>query len=336
MPIIVPVITTEEEVGVEVPKVEVKVEPPYGTVEWIYYCSEMDGDLPTPIDISITGSIQYRCPELKWFNFDVFPHKVKLTNTGYTVLLGAKWKAERPYLEGGPFLEKHVLSQIHFHWGPNMMEGSEHTVDKRRYPGEMQVTFFKLDYMTQDEAFHHADGVVIICYLIKYGVNPDDRLSWVIEGFPRIQEAQTNTRIGPYPMSRLMPMFFEDYFLYWGTLKTVRNEKYVVRWLIPRITLFASFDQMKEFRKLWDPWDAPNLGNCRPLEETAGRHIFFINPHWNLYNSLLPIPRLPEPSISIFSPAYEQNLSLLPPQNAYMLPAPEVNPDAKVVSQAEE
>ncbi|KAM3967331.1 carbonic anhydrase 1 [Aphomia sociella] len=312
---------TEEEDYV--PNEDVKKAPPYGTVEWIYHWSELEGVLPTPIDVSITNSERYWCPELKWFNFDVYPYKVKLTNTGYTVLLGAKWKAERPYLEGGPFLEKHILSQVHFHWGSNMMEGSEHTVDQRRYPGEMQVTYFKSDYMTQEEALRHNDGVAIICYLIKYGINTDDHLSWVIEGFPRIQEAQTNTRIGPYPMSRLMPMFFEDYFLYWGSLKTVRDENYVVRWLVPRITLAASFDQMKEFRKLRDPWNEPNIGNFRPLQEAAERHILFIRPHWNQYNSLLPTPRVPEPSISVLSPAYETKLWLLPPQNAFMLPPPE-------------
>ncbi|XP_053603806.1 carbonic anhydrase 2-like [Plodia interpunctella] len=305
------------------PKKEEKIIPQFGTIEWINYISEFDGHLPSPIDVSITGSMAYRCPELKWYNFDVYPHKVKLTNTGYTLLLGAKWRTERPYLEGGPFLEKHVLSQIHFHWGSDLMEGSEHTVDKRTYPGEMQVTFFRAEYMTQEEAFKHHDGVVMVCYLIKYGVEDDDRLNWLIEGFPRIREAQTCTRVGPYPMCRLLPMFFEDYFLYWGTLETARGDKHVLRWLVPRITLFASFQQMKEFRKFWDPWDEPNLRNFRPLQERGERHVLFINAHWNQYNSLLPIPRIPEPSISVLSPAYEKNLWMLPPQNAYMLPEPE-------------
>ncbi|KAJ0178665.1 hypothetical protein K1T71_005440 [Dendrolimus kikuchii] len=312
--------TEEEE---QAPKEDVKYIPPYGSREWIHYWSEFEGDLPTPIDVSITGSLVYWCPELKWYNFDVYPHKVKLTNTGFTVLLGAKWRTERPYLEGGPFLEKHVLSQIHFHWGSDMMEGSENTVDKRSYPGEMQVTFFRAEYMTQEEAFKHPDGVVMVCYVIKYGVNSDDRLAWIIEGFPRIQEAKTSTRIGPLPMSHLLPMFYEDYFLYWGSLKTMKGDNYVLRWLVPRTTLFASFDQMKEFRKLWDPWDEPNLKNFRPIQDGEDRHVFFINPHWNQYNSLLPISRIPEPSISDLSPAYKNNLWMLPPQNAYMLPKPE-------------
>ncbi|XP_072939617.1 carbonic anhydrase 1-like [Epargyreus clarus] len=314
--------TEEEEAP---PKEEAKDIPPFGTLEWIQYLSESEGALPTPIDVSITDSLRYYCPELKWYNFDIYPHKIKMTNTGYTLLIGAKWRTERPYLEGGPFLEKHVFSQIHFHWGADMMEGSEHTVDKRRYPGEMQVTFFRSEYMTQEEALRHPDGVVMICYIIKYGVNPDDRLSWVIEGFPRVREAQTHTRIGPYPLSRLLPMFYEDYFLYWGSLTNVAGESFVVRWLVPRITLFASFEQMKEFRKLWDPWDEPNLRNYRQLKDREDRHVLFICPHWNQYNSLLPIPRVPEPSLSVLSPAYQAHPWMLPAQNAYMQPSAEEN-----------
>ncbi|XP_013144971.1 PREDICTED: carbonic anhydrase 3-like [Papilio polytes] len=312
MPIALPI--PEPEVPAAPEEVEEKV-PPIGTLDYIYYFSKIEGHLPTPIEVSITGSIPYKCPELKWYNFDIYPHKIKLTNTGYTVLLGAKWRTERPYLEGGPLYEKHVLSQIHFHWGPNFMKGSEHSVDKRLHPGEMQATFFRSEYLTQEEALKHHDGVVMVCYIIKYGVNADERLECILEGFPRIIEAKTNTRIGPYPMSRIMPMFYEDYFLYWGTLTTVKGENHVIRWLVPRVILYASTEQMEQFRKLWDPWDNPNMGNFRPLQDVADRHVFFINAHWNQYNSLLPIPRVPEQSISVPSPAYQANPWMLPPQN---------------------
>lgn len=72
----------DEEKPVE--EVVVIVVPDEGTVEWIQYWHQFEGHLPTPIDVSITGSMLYRCPELKWYNFDVYPHKVKITNTGYT------------------------------------------------------------------------------------------------------------------------------------------------------------------------------------------------------------------------------------------------------------
>ncbi|XP_026322272.1 carbonic anhydrase 2-like isoform X2 [Hyposmocoma kahamanoa] len=235
-------------------------------------------------------------------------------------LIGAKWRTERPYIEGGPFLEKHVFSQIHFHWGANLMEGSDHIVDNRKHPGEMHVTFFRSEYLTQEEAFQHPDGVAIFCYLITHGLEPDPRLEWVIEGFKRVQESKNYTRIGPRPMSKLIPMFFEDYFLYWGTLHTTKGKDFVCRWIIPRCVLSADEDQMKQFHKLWDPYDEPIVRNFRPLQAKEERTVFFISPHWSQYNSLLPLPKsLPETSISILSQEYATKPWMLPPQNAYMM-----------------
>ncbi|KAI5646577.1 eukaryotic-type carbonic anhydrase domain-containing protein [Phthorimaea operculella] len=303
----------------ETPEYVRKIEAPYGTVEWLYWWSDKEGHLGVPINISITGSHFYQCPELEWYNFEVYPHKVKLTNTGYTVHVGAKWKTERPYLLGGPLLEKHVIGQMHFHWGPNMMVGSAHTVDSCPHPAELQVTFFKAEYMTQKEALKHHDGVVMICYLIKYGVKPDPRLDWIIEGFPRVKEVGAWTKVGPKPMLDLLPMFSEDYFMYWGSLKTAAGSSHVIRWIVSRKPLWATAEQIQSFRTIWDVWDEPNKGNLRPLEERKNRHVFFINRHWNLYNTLLPIPRIKEPSISILSDEYKRKPWMLPPLNSSLI-----------------
>ncbi|CAG5041445.1 unnamed protein product [Parnassius apollo] len=81
------------------------------------------------------------------------------------------------------------------------------------------------------------------------------------------------------------------------------------------VVMICYIIKMAEFRKLWDPWDEPNLANYRPLQERQDRHVLFINPHWSQYNSLLPIPRIPEQSISILSPAYQEHPWMLPLQN---------------------
>lgn len=59
------------------------------------------------------------------------------------------------------------------------------------------------------------------------------------------------------------------------------------------------------------------------LPVSVFRHVWFVNPHWNQYNSTLPIPRVPEPSISELSPEYKNNLWMLPKQNEYMVVAME-------------
>ena len=42
-------------------------------------------------------------------------------------------------LRGGPLPSKYKLEQIHAHWGRVEDEGSEHTVDGKGYPGEVNM-----------------------------------------------------------------------------------------------------------------------------------------------------------------------------------------------------
>ena len=46
----------------------------------------------------------------------------------------------RPQLQGGALGSKYELVQLHFHWGEEDFEGSEHRVDGHRYPLEVRVS----------------------------------------------------------------------------------------------------------------------------------------------------------------------------------------------------
>ncbi|XP_011153183.1 carbonic anhydrase 1 [Harpegnathos saltator] len=93
----------------------------------------VEGKLESPIDLNIAHMKTTELNPLQWCNYNVMPKKLKLTNTGYTVLLSAKWELERPCLRDGPFESSYVFSQIHFHWGETDMNGSEHRVDGERF-----------------------------------------------------------------------------------------------------------------------------------------------------------------------------------------------------------
>lgn len=45
-------------------------------------------------------------------------------------------------LEGGPLAGTYRLIQFHFHWGSSDGQGSEHTVDKKKYAAEVRPFFF--------------------------------------------------------------------------------------------------------------------------------------------------------------------------------------------------
>ncbi len=44
-----------------------------------------------------------------------------------------------PYLNGSDFNETYNLLQFHFHWGYSNNQGSEHTLDNRRFPLELHM-----------------------------------------------------------------------------------------------------------------------------------------------------------------------------------------------------
>lgn len=85
--------------------------------------------------------------------------------------MSAKWHQERPYITRGPFLAYYVFSQLHFHWGRNDLEGSEHTIDGSQLPLEMHVVHFNSLYLTQEDALKEKDGVAVLVYFFKVYLN---------------------------------------------------------------------------------------------------------------------------------------------------------------------
>ncbi|RLU20790.1 hypothetical protein DMN91_007404, partial [Ooceraea biroi] len=136
-------------------------------VRFIQQLVHTDAKLSSPINLNISRMKIVQLNPIKWFNYNVLPKKLKLTNTGYTVILSAKWNAERPYLCGGPYIDNYVFSQIHFHWGRTDMDGSEHYVDGGSMPMELHAVHFKSEYKTQEVALRNNDGVTILVYFFK-------------------------------------------------------------------------------------------------------------------------------------------------------------------------
>ena len=47
-------------------------------------------------------------------------------------------------MTGGDLKGRYTFSQLHFHWGePNLLEGSEHTIDEYVFPLELHLVHVK-------------------------------------------------------------------------------------------------------------------------------------------------------------------------------------------------
>ncbi|XP_024945364.1 carbonic anhydrase 1-like isoform X2 [Cephus cinctus] len=249
-------------------------------VKFIQQLGEEDAKLESPIDLNMSKMLVMKLNSLKWHNHEVPPKKLKLTNTGQTA--------------DGPFLGNYVFSQIHFHWGPTNMKGSEHTVDNGSLPMELHAVHFKSDYLTQEVALRNTDGIAILVYFFKLQSTANPLLDGIIKALPFIQNPRTSTRLIPQSITTILRPFTNDYFVYWGSILTLHSSHSAL-WLISREPIGISMEQIADFRNINDLNHEPILSNCRPLQDRQNRTVIHVSPSGSRYATLLPIPREPAP-----------------------------------------
>ncbi|CAG9823813.1 unnamed protein product [Phaedon cochleariae] len=257
---------------------------------WLRQLTRTEGCFESPIDISITKSKEIDLPPLEWSNFGAPPKKNKITNTGQTIVIfSAKWGQERPYIAKGPFIGKYVFSNWHLHWGSNDMVGSEHSIDGVKYPAEMHVVTFKSSYLTQEAALKEQDGCATLVYLFKLQDAPNPAFQIIVDALLNVPKAGTSTKIDPMILTTFIRIFTSDYFMYWGSVSTEKCVHYIL-WLITRIPIGVSSDQIDALRFIFDEKGDPLTRNYRDVRTVSERSVFHVSPSASKYSTLLPIP----------------------------------------------
>ncbi|KAB0801788.1 hypothetical protein PPYR_03974 [Photinus pyralis] len=256
--------------------------------EWFQKLVDKEGLLESPINICLSICTPLDLPSIDWYYLDVIPKKVKLTNTGRTLLMSINYIHARPFVSSGPFCGNFEFSQLHFHWGANDMKGSEHSADGVTYPLEMHVVYFRSMYVTHEAALRQKDGVAVFVYLFKLQAAINPIMQLLVEAIPRVQKPRTSTRFKNIPLQFLLKKFQMDYFLYWGSVRTNAFIHFIF-WLICREPIGITREQMEAFRMLLDNDEKPLLSNYRPIQEKGKRRLFHVSSGTVKYATLLPI-----------------------------------------------
>lgn len=256
---------------------------------YIRELTQKEGCFESPIDISLSKAQDIRLKPLEWVHFEVPPKKIKVTNTGLSLIVSAKWKEERPYLQSGPLIGKYVLSSWHLHWGKDPMEGSEHTIDGTKYPAEMHVVTFKSSYLTQEAALKEQDGCAVLVYIFKLQESPNPKFQIIVDALSEIRNAGMSKKIDIGPITNLVRIFNEDYFMYWGSVSTQKCTHYIL-WLITRIPIGISAEQVDALRFIFDFQGKLLTRNFRDVQDSHNRTLFHVCPSASKYSTLLPVP----------------------------------------------
>ncbi|XP_067235108.1 uncharacterized protein ca12 isoform X2 [Chanodichthys erythropterus] len=116
---------------------------------------------------------------------------------------------------------RYSAAQLHFHWGSSsLFTGSEHTVNGKRFAGEMHVVHFNSDkYPNISMAVDKHDGLAVLGVFIEIGeFNPAfDKFFKYING---IKYRDQKIQVPAFNIRALLPIRLDEYYRYDGSLTT--------------------------------------------------------------------------------------------------------------------
>ncbi|XP_036431940.1 carbonic anhydrase 3 isoform X3 [Colossoma macropomum] len=140
---------------------------PHGEHHWPKHFPYCGGAFQSPINFQT--ELQRYDPgllpiQLQNYNLSS-SEQLTLSNNGHSVQLSL---SPRMYVSGLP--HRYSAAQLHFHWGsPNVLAGSEHTVNGKQFAAEMHVVHFNSGkYPNISMALDKSDGLAVLGVFIEY------------------------------------------------------------------------------------------------------------------------------------------------------------------------
>uniref|UniRef100_A0AAR2KEM1 protein-tyrosine-phosphatase n=1 Tax=Pygocentrus nattereri TaxID=42514 RepID=A0AAR2KEM1_PYGNA len=146
-------------------------------------------------------------------------NKTSMKNTGKTVAILLK---DDYFVRGAGLPGRFKAEKVEFHWGQsNGSDGSEHSINGRRFPVEMQI------YMYNSDDFDSLNAAI-----------REKRVIAAMAVF-----FQVRTFLEPFVLRDLLPSSIGSYYRYVGSLTTPPCSK-VVEWIIFSRPVFLSYKQV--------------------------------------------------------------------------------------------
>ncbi|OQV13371.1 putative Carbonic anhydrase 14 [Hypsibius exemplaris] len=208
----------------------------------------------SPINIdSKYVTVDRSLEEILFVDYDDYPTNQtwKLLNNGHTVQLQANF-SHPPQLHAGGLNAKYEFIQMHFHWGEDDFEGSEHRINSRKYPLELHLV-----HKRRGSGRTLATGIDIKASLLAvvgifFDLQVDDNedIKPITDALSRIVNPDEPVLIDlpTFTLQSLLPVQ-RDYFRYDGSLTTPPCDA-VVQWSVLSQALSISTAQLTSFRKL--------------------------------------------------------------------------------------
>ncbi|KAH7717257.1 carbonic anhydrase [Aphelenchoides avenae] len=196
-----------------------------------------------------------------------------LSAVGVNGFTNSTWVNWQPYIEGGGLSGRYHLEQIHLHWNKRG-NGSEHTVDGRRYPAEVHLVHSKDGVHPASDAL---DKFAVVAVFLEESEDANQpleeqffsRLSKVYVVPDEVDGVITFTDLRA---DVFLPANRRKFYRYDGSLTTPNCDEDVV-WTIMQDAVNVSKEQLDELRQVVMREDNPFKNNTRPAHALNGRKV---------------------------------------------------------------
>ncbi|KAM8868559.1 receptor-type tyrosine-protein phosphatase gamma [Synchiropus picturatus] len=206
-------------------------------------------------------------------------NQTTMKNTGKTVAVFLK---NDYFVRGAGLPGRFKAEKMEFHWGQSSSTaGSEHSIDGRRYPVEMQIYLYNSDdFDSLSVAIKERRIIAAMTVFFELGPKDNPAVEPIIQGLKGVVHHEKETNIRSFILRDLLPSSVNSYYRYTGSLTTPPCSK-VVEWIVFSKPVYLSHTQLEAFYSIFTTEQQDHVksveylwNNFRPRQSLDGRKIF--------------------------------------------------------------
>ncbi|KAG2471352.1 PTPRG phosphatase, partial [Polypterus senegalus] len=253
----------------------------YGPDSWASHNPDCRGKNQSPVDIvDQDAKVSLENQELFLEGFEVeSSNKTWMKNTGKTVAILLK---DDYFVRGAGLPGRFKAEKVEFHWGQsNASAGSEHSINGRRFPVEMQIYFYNSDDFDSIRSAlldKRIIGAMAVFFQAGYRNNP--AVEQIIHGLKGVVHHEKETFLEPFVLRDLLPASIGSYYRYTGSLTTPPCSE-TVEWIVFSRPVFISYQQLEAFYSIFTTEQQDHVksveylrNNFRPQQSLGSRVVY--------------------------------------------------------------
>ncbi|XP_060775396.1 receptor-type tyrosine-protein phosphatase gamma isoform X2 [Neoarius graeffei] len=252
----------------------------HGPGRWALMYPECGERIQSPVNILDEDTkVSQECQELTLQGFGVkSSNKTTMKNTGKTVSIILK---NDYFVRGADLPGRFKAAKVEFHWGhSNGSAGSEHSINGKRFPVEMQIFFYNSDdFDSLNTAIKERRNIAAMAVFFQVGKKNNVAAEPIIAGLKRVVHHEKETNLAPFILRDLLPSSLGSYYRYTGSLTTPPCSK-DVEWIILSRPVYLSYHQLDAFYSIFTTEQQDHVksveylrNNYRPTQDLHNRHV---------------------------------------------------------------